>query len=226
MGFLHIPLNREIPVVELLSDMPSVPKALIRKGFSVVARLPESAHSALLRSALDAAERKPVNDEELAKNLGISVEDATNAVAAVRMFSALASARGETAEELLEALVESDLVTAAQKPTLAKIVPKVMQVAPELNEAAARQRLTEAVLPSFKRFQAVLDIRIGNEDRGGFALPVAIAFLDTDTNNQRLWFQLTRQDVEDLLEKLNSILKRFKEAEELVARWPPLTGGS
>lgn len=226
MGFLHIPLNREVPISDLLSDMPATPKAIIRKGFSVLAKVPESAHSVLLKGALSAAERRPVNEEQLAKDLRITTEEATSAVTALGMFSALAAARSESAEKILEALVESGLVSVAEKSSLLRIAPKITQIAPQVSKAVTTQRLTDAVLPSFDAFEAVLDIRIGDEERGGFALPVAIAFLDTDAREHRLWFQLTRQNVEDLAKKLSQLLKRFKEAEDIIAKWPSSAGGA
>jgi hypothetical protein len=227
MGFLHIPLSGEIPLGELLSDMPARPKALIRKGFSVVAKLPESAHPALLKGTLTAAgQHKTLNEEQFAKELRISVEEATAAMAALGMFSALASARSETAEQLLQVMIDSDFVSSQDQSSLLRIVPKITQIKPEINKAVATNRLLSAVLPSFDDFEAVLDIRVGDEESGGFALPVAVAYLDTDARDQHLWFQLTREDVEKLQEKLNSLLKRFKEAEAIVAKWPSITGGA
>jgi hypothetical protein len=228
MGHLHIPLSADIPIKELLSDMPAGPRALLRKGFSVIAKLPESGHSLLLKGVLaNAGRHSPVEVDQLAKELGISVDEATGAVAALGMFSALASTtHGETDEQVLQGVVDSGLISASEKPGLLWILPKVQQFKPELSKTVATRRLMDAVLPSFEDFEAVVDIRIGDYEKGGFAVPMAVALLDTDTRDHRLWFQLTKQDVETLIERLNLVLKRFKEAEELVAKLPPAAGGA
>jgi len=225
MGQFRIPLNAKIPTKELLSDMPAGPKAMVRKGFSAISKLPESAHSILLNKVIATTGRtSSAEDEQLAKDLGISVDDATTAMAAIAMLSALASIpsrEGETIEQLLQDVIEAGLATASEKPALLRILPKLQQTKPDFRKAMDTRELEEAVLPSFDEFEAVVDIRIGGSERSGFAIPVAIAFLDTDSRDQRIWFQLTKKDVESLVEKLNLVLKRFREAEELIAKMPP-----
>ncbi|HLZ11775.1 MAG TPA: hypothetical protein VKP58_04250 [Candidatus Acidoferrum sp.] len=222
MGHLHIPLSGDVPIKDILSDMPAAPKALLRRGFSVVAKLPESAYSAILETVLTNAGRQSrAEEEQLAKDLNISVDEATSAVVSLAMFSALASTGKETVEQVLQGLLDSGLVSTAEKPALLRILPKVTQIKPELSKAVATRRLTDAVLPSFDDFEAVVDIRIGDQEKGGFAVPMAVALLDTDARDQKVWFQMTKQDVEILIEKLNQVLKRLKEAEELIAKFPP-----
>lgn len=226
MSQLHIPLSSDIPVKDVLSDMPAAPKAFVKKGFSVIAKLPETAHAALLKSVIKTIKRNaPLgSDEQLARDLGISVEETTSAVASLGMFSSLiTSAEKETADEIFQAVVDSGLISASEKPSLQRIVPKITQAKPEISKAIATQRLLDAVLPSFNDLDVVLDIRIGDKEHGGLgmAIPMAVAYLDTDTRDQRLWFQLSKEDVESMIEKLNDLLKRFREAEELVAKFPP-----
>lgn len=227
MGHLHIPLGGQIPIKEILSDMPPAPRALIKKGFSVVAKLPESAHSTLLKSVLASAEqRRPSGDEHLAKDLNIPVSEATAAMAALAMLSAIAFTSKATSQDVLQATIESGLISDAEKPALLRILPKLAEITPTIGKAVTRERLLNAVLPSFDDFDAELDIRIGGKEHAGLAVPVAVAFLDTDSRDQRLWFQLSKDDVEGLIEKLNLLLKRFKEAEELIAKFPSASGGA
>lgn len=192
----------------------------------MAAKLPESAHSALLKAVvLSPGQRNNKAEEELSKALGISVSDSTSAVAALGMLSAFVSMRTELPEQVLQQMVDSGLVSTSDTPSLLRVVSKTSQIKEEFGKATETRSLVNAVLPSFDDFEAVLDIRIGDLKRGGFAQPIAIAFLDTDARDHRLWFQLTREDLENLLEKLNALLGRFKEAEELKAKWPPITGG-
>src|ERR1700737_2374651 len=103
MGALHIPLSGQLSLSDIFSQMPDAPKSLLRRGFSIVAKLPESAHSVLLKEAVGVASQRKTkrNEEQLAKTLNISVEEASSAIAALGMLSALASTRSESVEGLL-----------------------------------------------------------------------------------------------------------------------------
>jgi hypothetical protein len=227
MAHIHIPLGSRIPIREILSDMPQTAKAMVRNGFSVVANLPESAHSVFFQSVLKSAgQRGTTNEEQLAKSLAISVEDATGAVAAMGLFSALTSTGDENPENVLQGMIDAGLISDSMKPAVQRLLPKIAQLKPSVKKAVTRQRLIDAVLPSFEDFDAELDVRIGGKEHAGLAVPVAVALLDTDARDQRLWFQLTKEDVESLIEKLNELLKRFKDAEDFIAKLPPAAGGS
>lgn len=226
MAHIHIPLGGTVPIKEILSQMPQSAKAIVQNGFSVVARLPEPAHSVLLQSVLESAgQRGTANEKHLAKTLNISVDEATSAVAALGLLSALTSTGDQTPENVFQAMIDAGIISDSMKPAAQRLLPKIAQLKPSVAKAVTRQRLTDAVLPSFDDFDAEVDIRIGGKEHAGLAVPVAVAFLDTDARDQRLWFQLTKQDVEGLIEELNDLLKRFKEAEELIARLPPPGGG-
>ncbi len=227
MPHLHIPLGGKMPIKEIFADMPPGPKAMVRNGFSVVANLPESAYPVLLQSVLKAAgQRGTTNEEQLAKDLKISAEEATGAVTALGLFSALASTGDETPENVFQGMVDAGLISDTAKPALARLLPKIAQMKPAVTKAVTRQSLIDAVLPSFDDFDAEVDIRIGSKEHAGLVVPVAVALLDTDARDQRLWFQLKKEDVESLIEKLNALLKRFNEAEDLIAKLPPPGGGA
>jgi hypothetical protein len=226
MAHIHIPLGGRIPIKEVLSEMPDSARAIVRNGFSVVAKLPESADPVLLQSVLESAgQRGTTNEEQLAKALNISVHEATGAVAALGLFSALTSTGDEDPENVLQAMIEAGIISDSMKPAMQRLLPKIAQLKPSVTKAVTRQRLIDAVLPSFEEFDAELDIRIGGKEHAGLAVPVAVALLDTDARDQRLWFQLKKEDVESLIEKLNELLKRFKQAEDLIAKLPPAARG-
>jgi len=227
MAHIHIPLGGRIPIKEILSELPQSAKAVVRNGFSVVAKLPESAHSALLESVLKSAgHRGTTGEEQLAKTLNISVDDATGAVAALGLFSALTSTGNETPENVFQGMIDAGIISDSMKPAVQRLLPKIAQLKPSVAKSVTRQRLIDSVLPSFEDFDVELDIRIGGKEHAGLAVPVAIALLETDARDQRLWLQLKKEDVENLIEKLSELLKRFKDAEDLIAKLPPVAGGN
>ena len=227
MGSLHIPLGSSIPMPELFADMPEAPKARIRQGFSISVKLPPDAQSSLLQAAVESTgESRTRGEADLAKTLGLNSDDARLALSALGLLIAIAYLRSDDAAQILQAMADATLIAPPDKEPLLRIVPVITKnFRPAIKDAITKRSLADAVLPSFGHLEAVLDIRIGDEEQGGFALPVAIAFLSTDSKDHRLWFQLGKDDVEKMIETLGSLLKRFKEAEALIAKWPSKTGG-
>jgi len=225
MASLHIPLTDQVSLRDLLATMPDTARSGIKRGFSIVATIPESAYPDLLKATLESAHQQRPKSEGLATKLNIKVGDATSAIAALAMFSSIAASRSETLEKLLQEMIDAGVIAAADKPSLVRILPAINNIQPELKKTFSTQMIANAVLPSFDGFEAVLDVRIGDLESGGFAAPVAIAFLDTDARDHRLWFQMTKEDVETLITQLNSLLTRFKEAEALIGKWPATSGG-
>ncbi len=219
MSYLHLPLTQQVQMDEVFSDMPAKAKAYIRGGFSVLAKVPESARPALLQAAVQATgQRKGQRDRELATALGLSLEESTSAVAALGMLSALASSRTEPPDRLVKAMVEAEIIAAPDTSTISGLIPAITDVSSDVRKAIGTRALANSVLPSFDAFEAVVDVRVGHEETAGLAVPVAIAYLGTDARERRLWFQLTKEDVEDLVKQLNSLLEDFKQAEEMIGR--------
>ena len=172
-----------------------------------------------------AGERGTSGEEKLAVALGIGVEEATSAVAAVGMVSALLSSRDEAPEDLLKGMVDAQVISPADRAAVSRLIPALAEITPAVTTAVTKQMLMNAVLPSFRTLDLVLDVRLGNEDGFDYALPVAVAYLGTDASSQRLWFQMTKADVEGLLRQFEALLKKFNEAEGLVKRLFPKAGG-
>jgi len=76
--------------------------------------------------------------------------------------------------------------------------------------------LAAQTLPSLDTFDISVDLRLRFKDEQiQDAVSVAVVHLDTDATNRELWFQMTRGDVELVIEKLNSTLKQMDTAEKL-----------
>jgi len=227
MATFHIPLGSDRSLGELFSAMPDGPKTVLKEGFSIVSRLQESTHATLVEQTLAIAGRGGGKVQpDLAKKMGLSTREASSAAAATGTLSALLSGRKEGTDEVIQALVSSGLLATSAVPSIQRLVPLLLENKQNFGQLLKEKYFSTAVLPSFDEFEAVLDIRIGDETEVGLAVPVAIAFLDTDANGQRLWFQLTKDDVEEMLRKLNSLLGRFKEAEAIAARIGQKSGGA
>jgi hypothetical protein len=227
MGSLHIPLGNTLPISELFSEMPEAPKSRIRQGFSVFVTLSKQAQSLLLQAAIESTgERKAKDDADLAKSLGVGIEDVRLALTSVGLLTAMAYSRTDDPAQILQAMAAATLIAPSDLQPLLQIVPSITELRPAIKQAISKRNLADAVLPSFDHLEAVLDIRIGDEEQGGFALPVAVAFIATDSKDHRLWFQFSKEDVENMIETLGSLLTRFKEAEALIAKWPSTTAGA
>jgi hypothetical protein len=74
--------------------------------------------------------------------------------------------------------------------------------------------LAGEVLPSFARLDIAVDIRVQiAEGRVEYTVPGAIVRIDTDSDQAELVLQLSRGDLEDVIQKLSEGLENMKIAE-------------
>ena len=75
------------------------------------------------------------------------------------------------------------------------------------------------VLPSLAEFEVTVDlrIRVENGEVQDF-VPVALAHIDTDAYNNEFWFQLSRADIDILLQKLTNCAREMDLGEELLKK--------
>jgi len=88
----------------------------------------------------------------------------------------------------------------------------------ELETSLQTRKISGAVLPSFVELETVLDVRL-KFDKGileAYA-PVIVAYLNTDARQHRMWFQMTKGDVESLIRQLSDTLLEIEAAETLMA---------
>lgn len=98
------------------------------------------------------------------------------------------------------------------------MVDAICAVRAEIIDAVTTAQLAGAILPSLYLFNVETDIRVRVADgKVTTSVPVAVVHIDTDAE-ERIWLQLTKGEVEDIVKKLNKVLEDMRIAETLSLR--------
>ena len=91
-----------------------------------------------------------------------------------------------------------------------------------LNESLVRANVSTRILPSFHSLSTTIDIRVATvKDKHAVTIPVAIAELLTDVDDEKLIFQLTRRDVDQLMEQLGKVTKLLARSKDMTIQPTP-----
>lgn len=206
-------LSREI------ADFPDRAKTSARQGFQIINSLSETDRAKAIELMFSSLERGggSIDIERLSNEIPrLTRRDAGHVMAALSFSFAFLTQNEVTPAEFVEA-GRGNLFDAGDELTASAIADIVISRRATLDKAMARNRLASAVLPSLAQFDVTVDLRIRfeNEKPQEF-VPVALAHIDTDTDNTEFWFQLSRADINMLLEKLTKCAREMDLSEKLL----------
>jgi hypothetical protein len=196
-------------------NVPDRVRPVLAEAFHQLPRLNDAQLEILADITLDAfAKQSAAPPEDAGARLGISDDDAWGLVTTGSTI--VPGIVSETSVDSVVATLEREkLVTSAEVPSVQKLVRLLQQRSAEFQKLLRVQRVTNAVLPSFKSISTTVDVRLHFEDdKIVDTAPVAVAFLATDATHERLWFQLSKAQLETLITDLQGALKQLSAAEE------------
>ena len=89
--------------------------------------------------------------------------------------------------------------------------------------AVQRSALANELLPSFARLGTTVDLRPGFvEGSVAITVPVALVHLTTDVREHRLWFQITKPQLEHVIRDLKDTVHGM----QMVEQWADKASGS
>jgi hypothetical protein len=199
-----------------LAEYPKEALPFINAGFATAAKLSQETRNRVLIEVVDNFKRgnRRVESATLRNMINLSEREFEQLAAAYTLTIGLLTETQATPEDFVNASVNV-LFLPEQEGVARSIAESVGVILSELVDTIERTQLGGAVLPSWERFDAVVDLRIRvvkGEVRA--FVPVAIAHIETDVGEE-LWLQLTKGDVEDTLKKLSNLLEEMKLAEGL-----------
>jgi hypothetical protein len=197
----------------MISELPEGLLPRIRSGFDILSKMSESDRRSVVRKFLDSFERITDLDGNWL-NAVVSVErgDASTLLTALSVAVAILSQASNGLEEFLTAgrdklFGESAMAAAREVATI------IAQDRPRLTQTITLRTLSAETLPALEGFDVSVDFRFkfdkDNEIETG--VPVAIVHIDTDARPE-LFLQMSRSDVEMMIEKLNIVLKQMSTA--------------
>ena len=198
-----------------MKEMPPPVREHLKRGGTLLALLPDIHRGELLRAAVQSSSGpySSVNIEELAARIGVNESD-IRPLLTVATVVVSGIAHGEEPEKIVQVLDESKVFdTGAERAALLSLANAAKTQ--ETKKDTDRNILGTAVLPSLAGFHTAIDLRV-EMDAGKVkkSVPVIVAFLGTDLNDQRVWFQMTQLQAEHLKNDLEEALGSIRDLEQ------------
>ncbi len=207
-------------LLEALSTIPSDYQAFLREGFSRLSTLDVHKRSALLAAVRDAAPYPSnIELEPITSMLGLETGEAAPLVSACRMLLGILSFRNDSPAEVVSAATAAKIMRAEDGAALTAFAEVVAHNRADLRKSLTTSSLQHVLLPSLARFDVKVDLRLEfTEGKLSGAAPVALVFIDTDSNDGELYFQMTRSQLVALESKLKKALEELGHAEEVAKK--------
>jgi hypothetical protein len=202
-------------------DIPPDAKRAAKLGFTILASLTDPERADLAKIALKTFETSgELEVQRLSEALKLSSEDAGALMSAISFTAAMISTRDDPAEEVFRNVLKEEMIDAGDVESAVQFTNLLLPQRTALKEQARLKRLSSAILPSLVGFHTTLDVRFGfSEGQIDVAIPVAIAHIHTDVDSAGdYYFQMDKNDVQEVIEKLQKLLERFETAEKWAAK--------
>ena len=196
-------------------DMPTEVRAFLASGFSQLVTLPPESLKSLAGQVitwLDPSEPAP-DIGTVAREFDVDVSTMKVIMAAVTLqASALFAVRHPMplstfiTKALNAGFLKQEFAPAAKAFYKEHLDPHRAA----LFDALARAHSSTLIVPSFRSLATTIDLRVATaNDQRALTMPIVIATLRTDIEDQELLFQMTPRDVGQLLRQLETLTKRL-----------------
>lgn len=212
----RLPIGERRPLREALAEFPSGPSRSIRQGFKVLSELSPEETQQILNIAVVNFQKGGgrIEPDAIVKEFQLSESEAQNVLFTVAVVAATLSPRTDTAKDFVEEAQKAKLLDEEHTKRAIDLAEAIVSQRDNVSEAMKYQSLASEVLPSLMSFDLTIDLRIGFEDKQiKRAVPITVVHLDTDAYEQETWFQLTKPQVESIIDKLKTALENMEKAD-------------
>lgn len=131
-----------------------------------------------------------------------------------------------TPPSFVQTAIENELLDEATKESVLAFCEVVATALPDIKQALQRSTLADEVLPSLTVLSTTVDLRPSFEEgQVKLVVPVALLLLATDAAEQRVWCQLNKAQLEQVIKDLRSTLRRMEQAEQWAEKVSSSNGG-
>ena len=212
------------PADALFDGMPSEVREMMESGFSHLATLPSESLASVASQVvrwLDPSEPAP-EVGALAEMHDLDVPAMGSIMAATTLqASALFAARPPmTVATFVAKATSTGILKAEGAPAVEAFGEKHLAGhSAALHDALARANSSMQIVPSFESLDTTIDLRVAAlMEQRVVTMPIVIATLRTDTEDQELLFQMTPRDVSQLLKQLEAISKRLTRSRSMTTQ--------
>jgi hypothetical protein len=214
-----VPDSPKDELARRLAEYPDRALPFLQNGFAAAAQIDSAARHGVLEQIIANLRRgkRSVSGLDFRSTTGLSAKDSEQVASAISIVVGLLSDSSVSPEEFVE--VGSGVLF---EPQLSEIVRDLAVTVcarrSELSQSFEQAQLAGAVLPSLFTFDTAVDLRMRFVDGDlKTSVPVCVVHIDTDASDHQLWVQLSRGDVESVIEKLNAVLADMDAAIAIVA---------
>jgi hypothetical protein len=216
MGSFHIHIPRgEISISEMLSRVPRAFRDQAEKGFTILATVSPDHYAEILRAAVVAVQSRRPPLEELEKALDLSKSDISMLFSAAMLtVPVVGQDGGDTSNDFIAAAVRGRIIAENIAEKVRPFVDTVVAERTKITRAIQRGSLPNQVFPSLTNFEVAVDLRmLFEKDAVAEGIAVAVMHLDTDADGEEIWFQASRDQLEQLKDDIEDALKKMGLAE-------------
>lgn len=203
-----------------LSGYPAEARSFFRDDLYVAARLSDEVRRKVVQELVINLRRgrRRIAGSTLRSLTGLPANESEQLMSAYSLIVGLLAESSATPDDFIRA-ARNIIFSEGDDDSIRAIVAQICDDRAVIAAALQRAQIAGAVLPSFRRMEISIDIRVRfSEGRADAHIPVAIMRIDTDADNQQLWFQMTEGDIEDAIEKLQGALEQIRISDSLILR--------
>jgi len=205
---------------DIFTDTPDSIRTFFRRGFAVLSKLSPERYGELIAVAaenLPASHLAPNVPAEIASAMGVTKPEAMALLGVATLLTSTFTQRQELPEDLIGVLQKAGILESAHIPATRAFSELVLRDRDSLTMTLERARIGVEILPSFQQLSTTTDVRLAlKKGRISLAVPIIVAGLATDAN-KRLWFQLTKKQLEGLIAQLQDAKRDLESAEQWIA---------
>jgi len=204
-----------------LSDIPPVVRAFLKEGFSVLQRLYPTSRQKVLEVIEETVKSGfELEGKDIRPRLNISETESRQLLAALNFLGLyIASSTSEASiVSAVESMKEAELISDTEAPAVQDVLGTLVQH-PSIKGDLETARLASALLPSLLSFDTTVDVRVRvRQNQVAMSVPVLIVHLDTDASDQEIWFQLSKRQVQKMIDEFTMALNQMEVAEKWAAQ--------
>jgi hypothetical protein len=211
----NFPLIPGRPLDETFSDMHPSFIRFLKPGFSVLTRIPPHLYGRLTKEFVETVGPSHLrNDGKVAVGLGVKEDEVGPLLAAVSVVGLSLSQTEETADNFVAAALKAKVINDAEKATLLAFAQGIVKDRIHLAAVLGRSQVVSEVLPTLTDFETTIDVRpVFEKGQIVGSVPIILVHMDTDASDMELWFQISKNDLQHVLESLSDSLRRVEQAE-------------
>jgi hypothetical protein len=209
-------LTFRLPVgTDVFNDLPKSAKSFLKEGLNVLSRVYAQQPPIILSLVMEGAAGSEPKAGDLSTKFGLGEDDSQSLVGAISFLVLILShPRPEPIPTIVKGLLSAEILAPDAEAAVALLLNDVSRTA-AANATFRRSSLATRLLPAFSNLSSAIDIRLDFEkDQVVIAVPVALIHIDTDASEEQLRFQMTKRQIEGMVEDLKRVLTRLDAAEK------------